>query len=45
MKIKYISIILLVTLMITSCSDWLREEDASKLTYDFYATEQGIDAA
>lgn len=45
MKLKYISIILLFAFSLTACSDWLKEEDASKLIYDFYATEQGIDAA
>lgn len=32
-------------MLLQGCSDWLREEDSSKLTYDYYSTEKGIDAA
>ena len=45
MKVRYISIMLIFTFMVSGCSDWLHEDDSSKLTYDFYSTEQGIDAA
>lgn len=45
MKIRYISIMLLFAFLVSGCSDWLQEDDSSKLTYDFYATEKGIDAA
>ena len=36
---------LLFAFLVSGCSDWLQEDDSSKLTYDFYATEKGIDAA
>lgn len=29
----------------TGCADWLSEEGAPKLTYDYYGTEQGVDAS
>lgn len=32
-------------MLLQGCSDWLREEDSSKLTYNYYSTEKGIDAA
>ena len=32
-------------MLLQGCSDWLREEDSSTLTYDYYSTEKGIDAA
>ena len=45
MKIKFICFIILSVMLLQGCSDWLREEDSSKLTYDYYSTEKGIDAA
>ena len=45
MKVRYISIMLIFAFMASGCSDWLHEDDSSKLTYDFYSTEKGIDAA
>lgn len=32
-------------LVTSSCSSWLSEDDAPKLSYDYYGTEQGVDAA
>lgn len=29
----------------TGCADWLSEDGAPKLTYDYYGTEQGVDAS
>lgn len=29
----------------SSCSSWLSEDDAPKLTYDYYGTEQGVNAS
>ena len=31
--------------MLVSCSDWLSEEGAPKLNYDYYKTEEGVNAA
>ena len=45
MKINFICFIILSVMLLQGCSDWLREEDSSKLTYDYYSTEKGIDAA
>lgn len=44
---KSIYYYLLAGLMFTTsaCSDWLSEDDAPKITYDFYETEDGINAA
>lgn len=46
MKKIYSFMLMLLTLMGTSgCSDWLSEDGAPKLTYDYYGTEEGVDAA
>lgn len=29
----------------TACTNWLSEDGAPKMTYDYYGTEQGVDAA
>lgn len=42
--INFISIVLLCS-MLVSCSDWLSEEGAPKLNYDYYKTEEGVNAA
>lgn len=44
---KIISVLLIMSVLLTtySCSDWLSEKGAPKLTYDYYGTEQGVDAA
>lgn len=38
----YLSCILLI---LSGCSDWLSEDGAPKMDYDFYKTEEGMDAA
>lgn len=46
MKKIYSFILMALTLLGTSsCSDWLSEDGAPKLTYDYYGTEEGVDAA
>lgn len=46
MKKIYSFMLMLLTLLGTSgCSDWLSEDGAPKLTYDYYGTEEGVDAA
>lgn len=44
---KTIKILATITLMINllGCSDWLSEDGAPKLTYDYYDTQEGVDAA
>ena len=42
--IKFLSIIILSAVLV-SCSDWLSEDGAPKLTYDYYQTVEGVDAA
>ncbi len=42
--IKFLSIIIL-SIVLVSCSDWLSEDGAPKLTYDYYQTAEGVDAA
>ncbi|MDR0573342.1 MAG: RagB/SusD family nutrient uptake outer membrane protein [Tannerella sp.] len=44
-KIIYPILLALAFVNITGCSDWLSEDDAPKLTYDYYETEEGVDAA
>lgn len=45
---KKINIFLLVISLAfgtTGCTNWLSEDGAPKMTYDYYGTEQGVDAA
>ena len=42
--IKFLSIAIL-SAFLGSCSDWLSEDGAPKLTYDYYQTAEGVDAA
>lgn len=42
--IKFLSIAILASALV-SCSDWLSEDGAPKLTYDYYKTKEGVDAA
>lgn len=44
---KINSFLLILSLLIgtTGCADWLSEDNAPKLTYDYYGTEKGVDAA
>lgn len=44
---KHIYYYLLAGLMFTTsgCSDWLSEDDAPKMSYDYYETEAGVEAA
>lgn len=47
MKMKSIYYYLLAGLVLTTpgCSDWLSEDDAPVMSYDFYETEDGVEAA
>ena len=44
---KIISFFLIFGLLFgaTACTNWLSEDGAPKMTYDYYGTEQGVDAA
>lgn len=45
---KKINIFLLMVGLLlgtAGCADWLSEDEAPKMTYDYYGTEQGVDAA
>ncbi|MDR0541317.1 MAG: RagB/SusD family nutrient uptake outer membrane protein [Dysgonamonadaceae bacterium] len=44
-KAIYIILSVFILLSIAGCSDWLSEDDAPKLVYDYYETEAGVDAA
>ena len=48
MSIKKINSFLLIFGLLfgaTACTNWLSEDGAPKMTYDYYGTEQGVDAA
>ena len=45
MKFTNICLLSIFIFMGTGCSGWLEEDDAPKLSYDFYETEEGVDAA
>ena len=44
MKTVYIYL-LCIAFTLVGCSDWLSEDGAPKMDYDFYKTEEGMDAA
>jgi hypothetical protein len=44
-KRVYFILSILIFVNISGCSDWLSEDDAPKLTYDYYETEEGVEAA
>lgn len=44
MKTVYIYL-LCISFTLAGCSDWLSEDGAPKMDYDFYKTEEGMDAA
>lgn len=45
MKTKYYWLLLIASILNTGCADWLSEDEAPKLTYDYYGTEQGVEAS
>lgn len=45
MKAIYICLISSFIFAGSGCSSWLEEDDAPTLSYDFYETEEGVDAA
>ena len=44
-KINSFLLIFGLLLGATACTNWLSEDGAPKMTYDYYGTEQGVDAA
>ena len=47
MKMKSVYCYMLAGLMLSasSCSSWLSEDDAPVMSYDYYETEAGVNAA
>lgn len=45
MKTTKFFIILALSSALAGCSDWLSEDGAPKLTYDYYETKEGVNAA
>ena len=45
MKAIKIFMIMALSSALAGCSDWLSEDGAPKLTYDYYETKEGVDAA
>ena len=45
MKVIKIFMIMALSSALAGCSDWLSEDGAPKLTYDYYETKEGVDAA
>ncbi|MDR2921036.1 MAG: RagB/SusD family nutrient uptake outer membrane protein [Tannerella sp.] len=45
MKSIYYYLLAGLMFITSGCSDWLSEDDAPKITYDYYETEDGINAA
>lgn len=35
----------LICVLMGSCQDWLSEDNAPKLTYDYYSTDKGVEAS
>ena len=42
---SFLYYILSLTLLLSSCESWLSEDGAPIMSYDYYETEEGVEAA
>lgn len=44
-KNRYYLLLVILCIKTSSCADWLSEDGAPKLTYNYYTTEEGVEAS